>query len=202
MVQRIPVVREGARALRHLYDWMGTLVGHPIGLFLLVFFFFIDAICIVPAGPLLILFCSEKPKRSYFYALIATLSSILGGIVAYYIGFSVWELAGQKLVSLVTTEQKFTYLCQQYQQHEALAILVAGVTPLPFQAITLSAGFCRVSFIPFVLCSFIIRAARMFLIAAVMFTWGINIKEQINHYFNSLVVIFILILISTLFVIT
>jgi membrane protein YqaA with SNARE-associated domain len=202
VVQRIPVVREGARALRGLYDWMGTLVGQPIGTFMLGLFFFVDAIILFPAGPLLVLFCSEQPKRSYFYALVATIFSVVGGITAYYIGFSVWELAGQKLVSLVTTPEKFAYLCQQYQQHEAAAILVAGATPLPFQAITLSAGFCRISFIPFVMCSLIIRGARLFLIAAVMFSWGADIKGHINRYFNSLVALFILIILCTLFVIT
>ncbi len=202
MVQRIPIVRDGARALRSLYDWMGTLVGKPLGLCMLALFFFIEAIFIFPAGPLLILFCSEQPKRSYFYALVATLFSVLGGIVAYYIGSYVWELVGQKLVALVTTQEKFSYLCEQYQQHEAFAILVAGATPLPFKVITLSAGFCRVAFIPFVTCCLIIRSARMLLIATIMFWWGASIKEHINRYFNSLVALFIFLIICTLFVIT
>lgn len=202
MIQQIPVIREGARALRGLYNWMGTLVGRPIGSFMLGFFFFIDAMFIIPAGPLLLLFCSEQPKRSYYYALIATICSVLGGMTAYYIGYSLWEYAGQRLIAFFTTPEKFSYLCEQYRQHESTAILVAGITPLPFQVIALSAGFCRISFIPFVICSFIIRAARILLIATVSFFWGIHIKEHINRYFNKLVLLFMFIIICTLFVIT
>ena len=202
MILRIPVVKEGARALRGLYDWMATLVGTPLGLCLLGLFFFIEAVIIFPAGPLLVLFCSEKPRSSFWYGLVAAVASVAGATVAYYIGLSVWELAGQKLVNLCTTQQKFDYLCQYYQNNQAAAILIAGATPIPFQAITLSAGFCRIAFIPFVICTFIIRLARMFLIAAVMFKWGGTIKEHINRYFNKLVLVFIGLVVGMLLVIT
>ena len=202
MIKRIPVLGKAAGALRRLYDWMGTLVHRPFGIFILALFFFIEAIVILPAGPLLVLFCSERPKRSFFYAFVATIASVLGGIAAYHIGYYVWELAGQKIVSFVTTQQKFDYLCHQYQTHEAVAILVAGLTPLPYKVITLTAGFCRLSLIPFILCSLIIRSARLFLIATIMFTWGAHIKDHIDRYFNSLVALFIVLLLGIVFVIT
>lgn len=202
MVQRIPVIRDGARALRRLYDWMATLVGTPLGLAMLGLFFFVEATILFPSGPLLILFCSEKPKSSYFYALVAAFCSTLGAALAYYIGLSVWELAGQKLVALCTTQQKFDALCQYYQTHQAAAVLIAGLTPIPFQAITLSAGFCRIAFVPFIICTFIIRAVRMLLIAAVMFRWGTTIRAHIDRYFNSLVLVFLLLVVSMLCIIT
>lgn len=181
---------------------MGTLVHTSYGTVILALFFFIDAIILFPAGPLLLLFCSEKPNRSFFYAFIATVFSIIGGMVAYWIGFSIWNLAGEKLVSLVTTPEKFAYLCDQYEQNESTAIILAGLTPLPYQLITLTAGFCHLSFIPFVVSSLIIRGARLFLIAMIMFAWGKQVKNHINTYFNTLVILFISIIICTLFVIT
>ncbi len=202
MINKVPVVGTTARALRRLYDWMGTLVHQPSGIFILILFFFIEAIFILPAGPLLILFCSERPRRSFFYAFVATIASVLGGIAAYHIGLYVWEQAGQKIVSFITTPEKFEYLCQQYRTHEAGAILIAGLTPLPYKVITLTAGFCRVPFIPFVVCSLIVRSIRLFLIGTVMFTWGAAIKNHIDRYFNSLVALFIVIILCVLFAIT
>lgn len=202
MIKKIPVLGKAAKALRRLYDWMGTLVHRPFSSLILALFFFIEAIVILPAGPLLVLFCSERPKRSFFYALVATIASVLGGITAYHIGYYVWELAGQKIISFVTTQQKFDYLCHQYQTHEAGAILIAGLTPLPYKVITLTAGFCRLSLIPFIICSLIIRSARLFLIATVMFTWGAHIKDHIDRYFNSLVALFIILLLGIAFAIT
>ncbi len=202
MIKRVPVLGKAAEALRRLYDWMGTLVHRPFGIFILALFFFIDAIVMLPAGPMLVLFCSERPKRSFLYALVATIASVIGGIAAYYLGYYVWELAGQKIVSLVTTQQKFDYLCNQYQTHQAGAIFMAGLTPLPYKVITLTAGFCRLSLIPFIVCSLIIRGARLFLIALIMFTWGAPIKNHIDRYFNSLVALFIVLLLGIVFVIT
>ena len=202
MIQKVPGLQTGAVQLRRLYDWMGTLVHKPCGIFVLALFFFIEAIIICPAGPLLLLYCSEKPNRSFFFAFIATIFSVLGGIVAFYIGHSIWDLAGQKLVAMVTTPEKFEYLCGRYEANEAWAIILAGLTPLPYQVITLTAGFCRLSFLPFVGSCIIVRAARLFLIALVMFTWGKKVKEHINLYFNRLVIIFIGLLAITLFAIT
>ncbi len=201
MIKRIPGLGKAAVALRRLYDWIGTLVHRPFGVLILALFFFIEAIVILPAGPILVLFCSERPKRSFYYAFIATIASVLGGIAAYHIGFYVWELAGQKIVSFVTTQQKFDYLCLQYQMHQSKAILIAGLTPLPYKIITLTAGFCRLSLIPFIMCSLIIRSARLFLIATIMFIWGTSIKDHIDRYFNSLVALFIALLLGILFII-
>ncbi len=196
------ITNRGFTYIRNLYDWLGTLVHTPYGIAILILFFFVDAIIFFPAGPLLLLFCSEKPNRSFYFASIATIASVLGGITAFWIGFYIWELLGQQLVALVTTPEKFAYLCHQYQEHEATAIILAGITPLPYQVITLTAGFCHVSFIPFVIASLIVRGARMFLIAAVMFAWGKQVKDHITLYFNTLVVIFMLIVAVTLFFIT
>jgi len=202
VVNKVPLVGKAAQALRRLYDWMGTLVHRPWGVLILALFFFVEAIVILPAGPMLVLFCSERPKRSFFYALVATIFSVLGGIAAYHIGLYVWEQAGQKIVAWVTTPEKFNYLCTQYQIHSASAILIAGLTPLPFKVITLTAGFCRVPLVPFIVCSFIVRSIRLFLIGTVMFTWGAHIKSHIDRYFNSLVVLFVVIVLCVLFAIT
>lgn len=203
MIKKINAVsHSGFQLIRNLYNWMGTLVHTSYGTVILALFFFIDAIIIFPAGPLLLLFCSEKPERSFFYAFVSTIASVIGGITAFWIGFYIWELVGQQLVALITTPEKFAYLCDQYEKHEATAIILAGLTPLPYQLITLTAGFCHVSFIPFVVCSFIIRGARLFLIATIMFAWGKQVKDHINTYFNTLVFVFISLIALTLFFIT
>ncbi len=178
------------KLLRKLYDWMGSKVHTPYAIVWLATLFFIEALFFVPVDPLLVLFCVSNQKKSLRYASIATIFSVLGGIVGYCIGAWAWQSICTQLVSWLISENTFFYLTQKYQLYQNWAVLIAGFTPLPYKAITLSAGFCHLSFIPFVLCSLIARGARFFLIAGMIKIWGIQMKIFIDRYFNQLVVLF------------
>ena len=200
MLYSIPGVRWTTTSIRKLYDWMGTFVHLPLGEAVLALFFFIEAIFFFPADPLLILFCVERPKKSFYYATIATIASVIGGVAAYYLGMTVWNLIGQKLIALFTSPETFAYLCDQYQKYQNWAVLIAGFTPLPFKAVTLTAGFCRLPLFPFIICSIIARGARFFLVAALIHQWGKQIKEYIDKHFNTLVLLFIFLVIVTVWI--
>ena len=179
---------------------MGTQVHKSYATPLLAILFFIEAIFFVPVDPLLILFCLENRKKSIFFATVATISSVIGGAVAYYIGFQFWEMFGKKLIGLVTSEKTFEHIKTQYELYESWAVLIAGFTPLPYKAVTLTAGFCKLPFVPFIVYSFIARGARFFLVAITIKIWGAAIKNFIDKYFNLLAIIFILLVILTVWV--
>jgi len=187
--------------LKRLYDKLGTYVHSQYATPLLAILFFIESIFFIPVDPLLMLYCMERQKRALWYAFIATISSVAGGIMAYGIGLIVWDTIGQLLVNHIISQQLFDRVVQAYAKHEALVILTAGFTPLPYKAITLSAGFCNIPFIPFVGYSFIARGARFFLIAGLMHFWGAQIKEYIDRYFNLFVLLFVALLIGALWII-
>jgi len=187
-------------SIRRLYDWMGEQVDSPYGTWILAAFFFIEAIFFFPADPLLILFCVKQQRKAFFYATVATTASVLGGVLGYYIGFSVWALVGQRLVTFFSTAAKFSYLCDQYKLYQTWAVLVAGFTPFPYKLVTLTAGFCKLPLLPFIACSFIARGARFYLVAFVVYLWGDRIKDSIDRYFNVLVLIFALLVGISIFV--
>ncbi len=186
--------------IRELYDWMGSFVNSPFGVPILAGFFFIEAIFFFPADPLLILFCVEKPRKSFYYATIATIASVIGGVCAYYIGMFIWHLIGEHLINLFTSQETFDYLCNQYKLYQNWAVLIAGFTPIPFKAVTLTAGFCRLPLIPFIICSYIARGARFYLVAAIVHQWGKVVKKFIDENFNTLVLTFLILVILTVLV--
>lgn len=186
--------------IRAVYDWMGTFVHSPYATVLLALFFFIEAIFFLPTDPLLILFCVERQKRAFYYATIATLFSVLGGITAYFIGLLVWATVGNFLITLFTSPETFARLCEQYKLYQNWAVLIAGFTPIPFKAVTLTAGFCKLPLIPFIICSTIARGARFYLIAATATWWGKALKQAIDTHFNKLVGIFIILVALSLWV--
>jgi membrane protein YqaA with SNARE-associated domain len=197
VIQAIPGLRWTASRIRKLYDWMGTFVDSPYGDWILAAFFFIEAIFFFPSDPLLILFCVERPHKAFYYATIATLASVLGGIAGYYIGYSIFAVVGHHLVNIFSTQATFDYLCGQYKLYQNWAVLVAGFTPLPYKLVTLTAGFCKLPLLPFIACSFIARGARFYLVGGVINIWGNKIKEYIDEYFNTLVLVFIALVVVT-----
>ena len=184
------------KAIRRLYDWMGEKVNSPYADVWLAGLFFIEAFFFIPVDPLLILFCIENRNKSIYYAAIATVSSVLGGIFGYVIGAALWGSIGSTLVTWIISQATFDKAVINYRLYQNWAVLIAGFTPLPYKAITLSAGFCKLPIIPFIICSFISRGARFFLIAGALRIWGEHVKDFIDRYFNQLVLLFVVLIIA------
>ncbi len=180
--------------IRKTYDWMGSKVYSTYSTAWLALLFFVEAFFFFPVDPLLILFCVQNSKKSIFYATIATVSSVVGGFVGYMIGSIMWQSVGIKLVSWVISEKTFYSAIAKYKMYQNWAVLIAGFTPLPYKAITLSAGFCNLPILPFIFFSLISRGARFFLIAGIIKIWGAQIKYFIDRYFNQLVILFTIVL--------
>ena len=177
--------------IRDIYDWMGKKVNSPFALVWLFGLFFVESsVLFIPVDPLLILFCVQNNKRSLFYAGVATIASVCGGIFGYMIGAVMWQSIGVKLVGWLFSEQTFLNLVERYKLYQNWAVLIAGFTPVPYKAVTVSAGFCHLPIVPFIWYSFIARGARFFLVAGMIRIWGAQVQRFIDKYFNILVVVF------------
>ncbi len=186
--------------LRSLYLWMNTCVYKKHADIILTVLFFLEAlIFIIPTDPMLIMYCIEKRQQAFWYAFIATVGSVLGGITGYIIGYLLWGYAGEAiihnpLINLVLKPSQFYYLCDLYHKHACFAIFIAGFTPVPYKAATLTAGFCHIALAPFILCSILARGARFFLYAIAITWWGQQIKEYIDRFFNLFVLLIVIII--------
>lgn len=177
--------------LKKMYDWLGKQVHSPYAVPLLAILFFVEAIFFFPVDPILMLYCMEYQKRSLYFALVATVASVLGGITGYFIGAALWSTIGQVLVLHILSQATFDHAVEQFKEHQHWAVLIGGFTPVPYKAVTLGAGFCKLPLVPFIINSFISRGARFFLIAGIISIWGAQMKKYIDRYFNILAVLFV-----------
>ena len=189
--------------VKRVYTWMGSQVHSGYALPVLGVLFYLEAIFFIPTDPMLIVYCVERRDKAYLYAAVATVCSVLGGLTGYLIGYTLWQTIGSQIihnhyVNYIVQPKTFTYLCSLYKEYEALAILTAAFTPIPYKAATLTAGFCSLSVGPFIVASLIGRGARFFLYAITISIWGKQIKEYIDRYFNLLVVLAMLLIISAM----
>ena len=186
------------KVIRRIYDWMGSKVQSRYATSWLAAMFFIESsFFVVPVDPMLILFCVENPASSFYYAAVATVSSVVGGMFGYFIGLAMWDTIGVKLVTWLISEATFNEIVAKYALYQNWAVLIAGFTPMPYKAVTISAGFCKLPFLPFVIYSTIARGARFFMVAGAISLWGIAIKKFIDKHFNYLVIAFVLIVVMS-----
>lgn len=177
--------------LKRLYHWMLQHVHKPYAEYVLMIAFCAES-CIfpIPVDPLLIIYCLENRVKSWYYATIATMSSVIGGLIGYGIGFGIWHTVGSYIVGWIFSPEQFQTALAYYKKYEAIAVLIAAFTPLPYKVITVSAGFCSLPLLPFILYSIIGRGARFYLVAGIIVVWGQAIKQYIDRYFNIFVVLF------------
>jgi membrane protein YqaA with SNARE-associated domain len=179
-------------AVKSWYHWMGRQVHTPYAIPMLIFMFFIEAtIFFIPVDPLLILYCIEHRAKGWYFAMIATVASVFGGLFGYLIGFALWQTIGKLMLAYIISPAAFAQVVQWFKQYEVAAVLIAGFTPVPYKAVTIGAGFCKLPLAPFLIYSFIARGARFFLLAAIIRVWGEQIKEYIDRYFNLFVLLFV-----------
>lgn len=193
--------------MKKIYDWMSQQVYSPYAGYMLGVMFYFEAILFLPTDPILVLYCLERQDRAWRYAAIATIGSVLGGITSYAIGYYLWSTVGdaiihQSMVNRFIKPESFLYMCDRYRTYESWAILAAGMIPIiPFKVVTFTAGFCKLSLLPFIFYSSIVRGFRFFLVAGLVRIWGAQIKEFIDRYFGVLVALVMLVVVAIVWII-
>jgi membrane protein YqaA with SNARE-associated domain len=137
----------------------------------------------VPPDVLLAPMALAKPERAWRYALIATVASVLGGMLGYAIGAVLYDTIGQWLVSLYGYGAKMEALKQTYAAWGWLVILVKGVTPIPYKLVTITSGLLGYNFPLFVALSVVTRGARFFLVAGALRWLGEPLRAAMERNF-------------------
>ncbi len=142
----------------------------------------LETVLFLPVDPFLIFFTLEQPKKYLRYAVVATIVSAIGGSIAYLIGAFFWHLVGHWIVGHLVSPTFFQSLIGYYQAHQQAVVFVGAFLPLPFKAITLSAGFCNISYVSFITVLLCARLSRFFLVTWITCRWGGVILSCIDRY--------------------
>lgn len=150
----------------------------------------------VPPDPLLMALCLGKPRRGYFFAVVASIASVVGGMAGYAIGYFLWHLVGSWFIANIpgVTQAGFDKVGALYDQYDFWAVFAAGFSPLPYKLFTLAGGVFKINFPIFVLASAISRSARFFLEAGLLRKFGPPIQGFIERNLGWLSFLFVILL--------
>lgn len=192
--------------IRKMYDWVLHWSETPYGpaaLFLLAFAE--SSFFPIPPDALLIALALGARQKSYYFAGISTIASVLGAILGYGIGHYVWWANINEFSAVANfffsnipgfTQELFFQVKELYDEWNFWIIFTAGFTPIPYKVFTITGGAFNVNLILFIIASVIGRAGRFFLVSFLIWKFGEHIKGFIDKYFNWLAIGFTVLLVG------
>lgn len=178
--------------LRRLYDWTMRLAARPNALPALGVVSFVESSFFpIPPDAMILPMVLARPDRAWAIALVATATSVLGGIAGYAIGYYLFETIGRAIIEAYGYEEQFDAFRATYAEWGLWIILVKGLTPIPYKLITIASGAAAFDFPTFVLASIATRGARFFLVAALLRFFGAPIREFVERRLTLVTTLFI-----------
>lgn len=190
--------------IKRLYNWILSWSESRWGwLALFIIALFEASWFPLPPDILLIALCLGATKRSFRFATICLVGSVLGAALGYMIGYFLWTTPSGEATALANLFYEYIFSVDSFNNVGALydrfnfwIVFTAGFTPLPFKLFTIAGGMFHINFLMFIIASMVSRGMRFFLIAWLIWKFGAPIKSFIDKYFNLLATLFTIILIG------
>ena len=169
---------------RKLYEWtLEKSNNSRAPWFLAIISFSESSFFPIPPDIILIPMVLANKIKAWLYASICTISSVIGGIAGYFIGFFFYNSIGIMILHYYSLENLFSSFESNYNEYGILIVLGAGFTPFPFKFITIASGLFSLNLPLFIGVAFFARGLRFFLVASLLKLFGSFIKNLIERYF-------------------
>lgn len=182
---------------RRIYDHTLNLASRKNALtWLFVISFIESSFFPIPPDIMIIPMVLATPKEAYKIAGVATVASVLGGYLGYFIGVYGFELIAHPLLEFYGYMKQFGEFENYYHEYGAWIVFGAGITPFPYKIITIASGVVRLDLVVFTIASVIARGMRFYFIAWLLKRFGDPMKVFIEKNLNLLSILFLLLLIG------
>ncbi len=139
----------------------------------------------IPPDVMLAPMCLASPRRAWWFALLTTLTSVLGGLFGYLIGYFAFDML-EPWLQTSSYWPAYQTAVQWFHEWGFWAVFVAGFSPIPYKVFTIAAGALSMALLPFTLASVIGRGGRFFLVAALMAWGGERMEAALHRYVDRL----------------
>ncbi len=170
---------------RSLYDWSLAQAVRPHAPQALGIVSFAEAVIFpIPVDVMLVPMTMARPEHWMRYASIATITSVLGGVLGYFLGTFFYEFSTAYIIS--ADNEALLQAQELLQAYGFWVIFIAAFMPIPYKVFTLAAGFLTMSLWLFVVGSIVGRAARFFLVAGLAHVLGSQYEAWIRRHIEPI----------------
>ena len=191
---------------KELYLKTINLAGHKSSkIFLSIISFIESFIFPIPPDVLIIPMTIAKKHEWMKIALIATIGSVLGACLGYFIGYVFFNEIGVKIFELYGVDNASFLKDKMSSEGGTIAwitlLAIAGFSPIPFKLLTITSGFVHFNFFYFVIVSLVTRGSRFLIISFLLGNFGVAMKKIIEKKLLPIsILISIIIIIFAFFV--
>jgi membrane protein YqaA with SNARE-associated domain len=183
--------------LKGLYDWIMRLAAGPRAERALAFVSFAESSFFpIPPDVMLIPMCLARRSLSFRYAAICTVSSVIGGLLGYAIGYFLLETVGDWLLNFYGQQGAYEAFKRNFDEWGLWIILIKGATPIPYKVVTIASGAAHFSLVVFILASILTRGIRFFVVAGLLWRFGEPIRTFVEKYLTLLATLFVVVLVG------
>jgi membrane protein YqaA with SNARE-associated domain len=183
--------------MRGIYDWMMRMAGGKAAPHALFWVSFIESsIFPIPPDVMLIPMVLAQRLKAWWFASIATIGSVLGGIAGYAIGYYLLEYVGQPILKFYGYTDRFAQVTEWFRDWGVWILIIKGMTPFPYKVLTILAGAAHMNLLAFMVASIIARSMRFYLVAGLLYWKGEPIRVFIEERLNLLTTVFVVLLVG------
>ncbi|MBU3258386.1 DedA family protein [Roseovarius sp. PS-C2] len=188
--------------LRRLYDWTIRMADHPRALWVLGGVSFVESsVFPIPPDVLMIPMILARPSRAWLVALVALVTSVLGGLLGYAIGALAYESIGQPILESLGKADSMAEFNTRFNDFGFWAVLIAGMTPFPYKVITIMSGWTGMPLATFIATSILARGLRFFIVAGLLWKFGTPVRDFIERRLGLVTIVFIALLFGGFYVV-
>ena len=187
--------------IRRLYLWTLSLAGHPHALLALALVSFAESSFFpIPPDLIMIPMILATPHRAFLIAGVCLVSSVLGGLAGYAIGYFAFEELGRPIFEALGKTTAVEDFNARFNDFGFWAVLIAGLTPFPYKVITIMSGWTGLPLGTFIVTSIVARGMRFFIVAGLLWKFGHPIREFIERRLGLVFTLFVLLLLGGFYV--
>ncbi|MDA9085444.1 DedA family protein [Methylophilaceae bacterium] len=139
----------------------------------------------IPPDVMLLPMCLAQPNRVWRLAGITTIGSVLGGVIGYAIGAYAFGFI-EPVLADSGYMNSYLHAVRWFEEWGFWAIFVAGFSPIPYKVFTIAGGAMGMALLPFVVASFIGRAARFYLLALLIRFFGHTADSLVRKHMDRI----------------
>jgi membrane protein YqaA with SNARE-associated domain len=183
--------------LRRAYDWTMRMASHRKAPHALFWVSFAESSFFpIPPDAMLIPMVVANRAKAWTYAGIATVASVLGGMVGYAIGYFLYATLGQWLINLYGLAEQAERYIAAYNEWGLWIILIKGMTPIPYKLVTIASGVAHFDIWVFIAASIVTRGARFFVVAGLLYLFGDWIRSFVERWLTLVTSAFLVALVG------
>lgn len=137
----------------------------------------------IPPDVMLIPMVLADRDSAWRLATVTTLSSVLGGLFGYLIGWLGIETV-LPIIERAGYIAAYDAAVEAFDRWGVWFVMLAGFTPVPFKVVTIAAGALGAPLAGFLLGAFIGRGGRFYLVSGIIFAGGQQVADHLRRWID------------------